>query len=339
MGKKYTDYHVDDFLRDELFVQWVLGKEDQINEFWSRWMEEHPDKISIVREASLIIQSIEYKNQHSVSNSELLQLYDRIEESGGGRERSISKKPWRAYQFAAVIVLTILSGWFLLDFDNDVAEESGTLISYITKSTANGEKLTIRLPDGTNVKLNVGSSITYQDGFDGSSRSVQLSGEAIFEVVKDISRPFIVQTSQMSVTALGTSFNVDSYDEGTHSISLIEGKVSVEDKKDRLIFLEPGEMAKANSLEEIKITKVDLERITAWSKGILKLNSGDFQEVLQKLQKWYGVEIRLEGQVPEFERYEGSFDNESLEAVLKTLSYSSGFEFEINKKSVKITFN
>ena len=80
MSKKYKDYKVDDFLQDELFVKWVLKKEDQIHDFWSKLMEEHPEKIPEINEASLIIRSMELKDGISLENCEFLSLYERIEE-------------------------------------------------------------------------------------------------------------------------------------------------------------------------------------------------------------------------------------------------------------------
>ena len=338
MGKKYTDYQVDDFLRDELFVKWVIKNENHINDFWTKWLNEHPEKVNTVKEASLIIQSMEYKNKASLSNGEYLHLYERIEESISGPDHTSVKRSWKMYQFAAVISLVILSGWFLVKPQFEPVEHIVDPV-YNTKSTAYGEKLTIRLPDGSTAKLNAGSSITYQEGFSKNVREVQLEGEAIFEVVKDKSRPFTVHTTKMSVTALGTSFNVNSYRPNVHSVSLIEGKVSVGNTSSKTVVLTPGERAHTSTEQGFEITKVDIDEITAWSSGILRLNDKDFQEVISKLEKWYGVEISIKGRVPNAKKYEGTFNNESLESVLKTLSYSTGFKFEMREKTVKIIFN
>ncbi len=339
MGKKYSNYQVEDFLKDELFVKWVLRKENRINEFWSKWMEEHPEKIKIIKEASLIIQSIEYKEQATLDNGEYLQLYERIEESKVGPDQSVNRRSWKLYPFAAAIALLILASLIVLSQINTSKADGGHELSYTTKSTIYGEKLTVRLPDGSTVKLNAGSSITYPDDFTETSRSITLTGEAMFEVAKDESRPFIVQTTQMEVVALGTSFNVNSYDPKTHIVALIEGKVRVDDDFDNSLVLNPGQIAQTFSDKKIEVSNSDLEHIIAWSSGILLFDNETFQEVILKLKKWYGVEIEIEGQIPSFDEYEGTFDNENLETVLNTLSYSSGFEFEINKKTVKLIFN
>ena len=83
-----------------------------------------------------------------------------------------------------------------------------------------GGENTVILADGTTVHLNAGSKLTYPVRFAGKRRVVALEGEAYFDVVKDETRPFIVQTHLGEVTVLGTAFNINAYTDASVYSSL-----------------------------------------------------------------------------------------------------------------------
>ena len=75
-------------------------------------------------------------------------------------------------------------------------------------STAYGEQKRVVLPDSSEIWLNAGSTVTFPEVFANDKRLVTLDGEAYFTVKKDTTKPFVVETSQLSVKVLGTKFNV-----------------------------------------------------------------------------------------------------------------------------------
>src|SRR5690606_36229691 len=94
--------------------------------------------------------------------------------------------------------------------------------------TPRGGQYQVSLPDGTKVWLNADSKLYYPRAFSGNTRTVQMEGEAYFEVAKDEQKPFIVQTNRQKVEVLGTHFNVNAYsEEPISAVSLLEGKVKV----------------------------------------------------------------------------------------------------------------
>ncbi len=217
--------------------------------------------------------------------------------------------------------------------------------NYITKSTSYDQKATIRLSDGSTVRLNSGSSITYPETFVESLREVELVGEAFFEVQKDTERPFTVKSNDILTTVLGTSFNVNSYDSLSVSVALVEGKVKVRSTHESStfnkseVFLDPGESATYDGISgEINIGTFNQKKMTAWKDGIIYIEDASYSQVFDQLARWYGVAFKLENQPNIKWVYSGEFKDMSLELVLNTIGYSGGFKYEIIDKEVVIKF-
>ena len=86
----------------------------------------------------------------------------------------------------------------------------------------------VSLPDGTKVQMGPGSRLTYPASFSGKTREIRLDGQAFFDVAKNREKPFIVHTEDMSVEALGTAFELFSYNmENKMEAILLNGKIKV----------------------------------------------------------------------------------------------------------------
>ena len=195
-----------------------------------------------------------------------------------------------------------------------------TAIGYNTMTTPRGGQYQLQLPDGTMVWLNAASSITYPTRFAGGERRVEVRGEAYFEVVKDPKMPFRVslpdQASKQGageIEVLGTHFNVNGYsDEPVLTITLLEGAVKIDAS-----VLKPGE-AYSNG----KVKKVHTEEAVAWKNGYFQFDQADIRAVLRQLARWYDVEVRYEGKIPE-RKFGGEIQRDSnLSDVLKGLELS-----------------
>src|SRR5690606_21518010 len=114
---------------------------------------------------------------------------------------------------------------------------------WTTKSNPIGQKSIIQLADGSKVVLNADSELKFLDNFGQGHREIYLKGEAFFEVALDSLRPFTVYSGESVTMALGTSFNINSYDNKKVQIQLATGKVKVihEDKEKEPVYLDPGE--------------------------------------------------------------------------------------------------
>ena len=176
-----------------------------------------------------------------------------------------------------------------------------------------------------------------------------MEGEGFFQVAKDKKRPFSVYTGNVSTTAVGTSFNIRySRNDSISKISLVTGVVKVKlitnTGKEEEILLKPGEEVKCRIDQgTFDKEKFDLMAVVGWKDNILYFKESGLNEVVKKLESWYGVNIELVGD-PENKNtsdwsYTGQFKNQSLEKVLKGLSYTKNFQYKIDGKNVKIIFN
>lgn len=167
-----------------------------------------------------------------------------------------------------------------------------------TLRTPRGGQYKLTLPDGTKVWMNAASSITYPASFTGDKRVVSVSGELYFEVARNAAQPFIVEVEdRSSIEVLGTSFNINAYDnESSSNTTLIEGKVRVK-KGDQSDILQPGQQARIGNAITIA-PRVDIDQILAWKNGNFNFEDMPLSGIMRQLERWYDIEVRYEGPVP-----------------------------------------
>ncbi len=216
----------------------------------------------------------------------------------------------------------------------------------IIKSNPKGQKSTVFLPDGSKVILNSESSISYSSIFDNDSRRVRLSGEAYFEIEKEVDRPFIVYTNYINIKVLGTSFNVMAFEnKKTVKVTLTTGQIEVHKNGNQLvskdnILLYPGQAISYNidKTSFDKITSFNHEAEYGWKDGLIYFDKASFSEVISKLSGWYGVDFIIQGKPKKEWNYSGKFDNYAMSNVLNALSFTGKFEYELENKIVNIKF-
>lgn len=224
-----------------------------------------------------------------------------------------------------------------LQYHNMAKQEVATLYNTIT--TPRGGQYHIILPDGSKVWLNAASSLRFPTVFAGSERSVQLSGEAYFEIAHNKSMPFQVQVHDMKVEVLGTHFNVMSYENETMvNTTLLEGSVRVAYKTvNSPVVLKPGQQASLHRqlAQNIAVHDVDTESVIAWKNGLFQFNSADIQTIMRQLERWYDVSVQYKGPIPEG-HYSGIVprDNNLLK-VLRILE-ESDLKFTIEGKKLYV---
>lgn len=160
-----------------------------------------------------------------------------------------------------------------------------------TFSAPLGQRTEVMLSDGTSVRLNSGSSLEIVSS-GKKERRVRLEGEAYLNVSHDAAKPFIVETSQIEVKVLGTTFDVSTYGD-RHSVVLVEGSVEVcgIGNRDRII-ISPDEMYTFDAATgHGRVKQVDAGGMTAWVDGYLDLRSMTARELFYRLENYYGIEI------------------------------------------------
>lgn len=196
------------------------------------------------------------------------------------------------------------------------------------------------LSDGTKVWLNADSKIKYPVSFGQDKREVSLRGEGYFEVAKDSARPFIMSTDKMDVKVLGTTFDVNTYeDEGKSFVVLVEGLVEVSAGKGESRIITPGYMAEVDMHDvqaKIHVSKCDTEHYIAWKSGNFSFRNASLTEILKRVSRYYDVTVIRE-QVFEEEYYTGDVSSDvSLESLLAVIESSTSVSFKVERKIVYV---
>jgi len=202
---------------------------------------------------------------------------------------------------------------------------------YNTIKTPRGGQYQVSLPDGTKVWLNAESSLSYPAKFGNEERRVELKGEGYFEVAKDKTKPFIVSTENQKIEVLGTHFNVNAYDdEPSIKTTLLEGSVKVNNK-----FLKPGQQSILTA-QSFTIVNVDVEEAIAWKNGVFLFNNENIKSALQKLARWYDVEVSYDGNFNDIS-FGGSFSRFSdLNETIKILESTDKLKCKIVGRRIYI---
>lgn len=152
------------------------------------------------------------------------------------------------------------------------------------------------LSDGTKVFLNSESQLTFPSYFEGSTRYVELLGEAYFEVTKD-TKPFIVQTPDLTIEVLGTSFNINAYQTNPYvNATLVEGSIRLHlPEKQETLLLQPQHNFRLDKLsDEISVQQVNTDIYTAWVNGEFIFRNQPLHEIFSQLERWYDFKIIYE---------------------------------------------
>ncbi|MBL1409464.1 FecR family protein [Sphingobacterium faecale] len=192
----------------------------------------------------------------------------------------------------------------------------------------------VTLSDGTKVWLNSISSLRYPVQFSGSERRVALSGEAYFEVHKDASRPFIVESDGQEVKVLGTKFNVSAYQTFPLITTLLEGAVEV--SADAAVQkLTPGQQVRVSDGKmKLMKGKVDLEEVTAWKNGYFKF-SGNLESIMDKVARWYDIEVIYKVKPDPNMTFEGKISRDkNIEEIFEIMELTKEIHFEVQGRSV-----
>ncbi|NML19233.1 DUF4974 domain-containing protein [Pseudoflavitalea sp. G-6-1-2] len=224
--------------------------------------------------------------------------------------------------------------------DGQIKYEAGTamknnLLNEMATSTGSQYKLT--LPDGSRVWLNASSSIKYPVAFTDKERIVSVTGEAYFEVAKDAKKPFRVKVGEMLIDVLGTSFNVNAYDnEPLVKTTLLEGSVRVSNKKSA-VLLSVNQQSQMKLNEELVVKRsINTEETIAWKNGYFYFDKVELPIILREFARWYNLDVVYEGTIPDEKLLIILKRSSSLQSVLGALQINNiNFAFEGRKLIIR----
>lgn len=280
--------------------------------------------------------SFVYANDSTVKD--LHNIHRRIDSYTSARGKRLYK---RIMQVAAFFILPLLgvSLTYLIMWNNPRVVDVKLVECFVT----DGNRKHVILPDGSDVWVNAGSILIYPEQFEGESRTLFLSGEAYFKVVKNPNQPFIVKTQNIEVEALGTVFNVQSYSNLMKTVATLEqGKVRVKakSKNDDGVILFPDDQAIYDHITGEMTTnrQVDVRKVTCWVDGFLLFQGESFDYIMKALERQYGVSINYEGSKYAGKTFTVKFNpNEDVIQVLDVLKeVISGLHYKIKDKVIYI---
>jgi transmembrane sensor len=217
--------------------------------------------------------------------------------------------------------------------DNTLGKNAPNGINIL--STSRGETYRIILPDKSTVWLNAASSLKYPASFASlKSRSVELIGEAYFEVTKDKLHPFIVKSAGQEVEVLGTHFNIKNYPgEETAKTSLMEGAVRIRPITGthlrKGVLLKPGQQSVLNK-ENIDISSFDPEEVIAWKNGMFVFNRQDLESIMNQVARWYDIKVDYHDDSIRKQIFDGSVSRfQNISQLLEVLESTGSVHFKL----------
>jgi len=314
---------------DTLIAKYLNGESTpEENDQLNKWRKLSPEN-------ELIFQQSE--NTWHLAFSHQKNVYFDKERTWTGIRKSISRR----YSLPALLRVTgiaasiaLVLGWalnhlFTDSTQNIIAEQPQQITLYIPSGISSK---TI-LPDSTVVWLNSCSTISYPSYFDGDTRTIELIGEAFFDVAHDGKKPFIIHSGHLKVNVVGTSFNFKHYEEDTHAVLAVEtGTVTLSTGSATSTTLHAGKCATVdNHTFRTKIFSAPQTGMSTWRNHIMVFRDEPFSNVLNELARRYNVEFEIRGEEIQQYIYTATFDNLNLEDVLNLLKLSSPIDYAITR--------
>lgn len=231
-----------------------------------------------------------------------------------------------------------------------LTNESSGILRYIKEDTLlpptihvlevpYGGEYKLVLSDGTKVYLNSGTKIKYPNYFADNQRSIELEGEAYFDVVKN-DKPFIVHTENIDIKVLGTTFNVKAYkDERYVNTTLVEGKVKVKTNRNNKEYIMVPDYNLNYDTQTYKVLneKVDTNLYTAWIRGQFVFRNQKMEDITSQLARWYDVKIDYDNDNLKGLRFTGSVDkNKDIDYVLRQMKEITNIKYKRNEEVIII---
>ena len=274
----------------------------------------------------------------SVENKENNQLLDKIHHRIGLEESKSLTRKFTVYKnllkVAAVLIVGLLVSTAIF-YNKPQKQLYTTLIETVTAPY--GARTSFKLPDGSEIWLNSGSTISFPKQF-GDIRSIELTGQAFFKVVKD-GKQFMVTTGYGNVEVMGTSFDVMAYLDENFETTLVEGSVKVRNLQNQVAILKPGQQSVITSSNELSVNEVNTNLSTSWKEGKLIFVKEPFQNVAKALERWYNVKIELQGEKLKKLGYTGTIEMESFGEVLELINVTTPITYKFDKNTRVLIIN
>ena len=316
--------HIIDYLLDD-------GEEKAISPVLSEWLAEDVSNQKEFEQYKKIWKASGSYTEPNAYDSDL--AWEKINMINGQQINTRTYLKNISYVISGVAASLLIM--FALSFMGVFEKNTEVLVSM---NADYGNRSEIVLPDGSVVKLNSGSEITYLYDPKEKIREVSFQGEGFFDVSKSKS-PFVIKMAGgLSVKGWGASFHLQAYvDDPVIQASLVEGCIELDSGSDKLV-MKPGEMAvfdkQANKIKQVEGI---LSHSYGWLDNKLYMEDMPLSVVCKYLERWYDVKIMLQPGLGENIRYNGVIQEETVTDVMNALSRLSKIRYHVTGKNISIT--
>jgi ferric-dicitrate binding protein FerR (iron transport regulator) len=306
----------------ELLQAWVAASAKHLRyyqEFTNAWQLAHP---------ALNPNEIDVVKAEEITNK-------KINRTGSGIRKALFYY-WQRIAAIIIIPLIGLTVYFYLANNEYVYEET----EYQELKSPFGTFSKVNLPDNTQVWLNGGTELRYPVKFKFGKRVVQLNGEAYFEISSDKQNPFIIQTAQMELTATGTKFNIEAYAANPlTAVTMVSGEIAVVFGKSASLSVFPQtRVCYDKQTQQRTVEETNPYKWYAWKDGLMIFRDDSLGYVFKRLEQTFNVNVILKDPSISDARYRATFENESLDEILRLLEMTAPIKF-VYKERGKMTDN
>ena len=314
---------------DESFINYCLQARLEDMEYWKQWVEANPQHRQLVKDAKGLVSLL----QAGPGQTEIAEERARLQAFIHKNETPVHRlRNYRWIGYTAASLLFVSMGFLFLKQQLPLAENA-TQTEFVSQLVPTGKYMNVLLSDSTKVKLGPTSTLRYPKNFNGDKRVVSLNGEGYFEVAHNARKPFIIQTGELEIKVLGTSFNVHAFENDKLSkIALFTGKVEVSNGTKRLQLI-PGQAIVYHKNKAIfSVESFEAAKEKEIMAGVLHFEKATYQEIARQLNRKYGIIVPDR---PDIElMYSGTIGHEPLEMVLEKLSLTTGYRFSIESNTL-----
>ena len=298
----------------EAFSRYFAGENDQDEltqiQNWARDSEANQEELELL---STIWSDVGVINEQPVI-VDTATAFAKVKAKKEAHHQS-SSSFWNVWKVAAAVILAASAFLMIIREDNDVRLVAETIDE-------------VELSDGTKITVNEGSTLVYRKEFKGTTRNISLSGEAFFEVAHKPEQPFVVKVQDVTITVLGTSFNIKESAESVN-VSVATGRVEVKSEFG-IEVLTAGEQVSVNLSKEELTKSENSESGTEqyWFSRKLSFQGVDMATVIKDLEEAYDVDIAVSDQNMLECKLQATFESQSIDEILEIIGLSQSFEVE-----------
>lgn len=358
--EKFANYSITDFATDDFFIKHQLDPTGESTLFWDKWLAAHPEQLPVWNQAKQLLEAVlqgltDYTRTFLSEEAEA-QLLQRILDTNQSTTPQLPLWQRPVWYYAAASILLLIAISFALSVKNDskktiyqrqVAELQNKIAENVNTSTDNQ---IFYLPDSSKVTLYPNSRLSFTSGSDSENRIVFLSGKALFDVVKNPRKPFLVFANETITKVLGTQFEVSAFDQDQDVIvSVKSGQVTVyqnqesttaDDQLHKGVLLHPNQQViyKRNAEQFNKMLSNNPQIVSPPDqRPAFVYDEAYLSTVFNDIESAYGVEITYNKDILEKCQLTANISEESLKDKLDIICRSVGARCEIIDAQIIIT--